>query len=329
VANGIIRKNPIGRYTLWDMRTDAGQADAALGAEFWDEAVITVQVSGSIINDEGVATADVVPVASGIAVTGAFTNDDGIVTASALPVISVTSASINDDGVVAGVVRPAISVTSSVINDDGVVTADVSATTVATVIGSIANDDGVVAANVVPAIGITGAVVSDDGIVSANVTPAIGITGSAINDDGIVVASVTPQAAGITVTGAIINDDGVVTAEATVTGEPQANPLGGIIQTGNYYYRQRTQPLRVKKTRAKKELPEDIAKDEVKPAYNKEAVTAVKDARKRLFDAESAVKQAEDDLNLANLRLIAYLEAAEMEIQAEDAEIMRIIVELL
>jgi len=311
VANGLIRKNPIRRYTLWDMRTDASVPDAALGAEFWDAAANTIEISASIINDDGVATADVVPVASGIAVTGAFTNDDGIATASVLPVISVTSASINDDGIVAGVVRPAISVTSSVINDDGIVTADVSATAVSTVTGSIANDDGVVA---------------------ANVTPAIGMTGSTINDDGVVVASVTPQAAGITVIGAIINDDGIVTADATVTGEPQANPLGGIIQTGNYYYRQRTQPLRVKKTRAKKELPEDIAKDEIdlpKPAYNKEAVTAVKDARKRLFDAESAVKQAEDELNLANLRLIAYLEAAEMEIQSEDAEVMRIIAELL
>jgi len=38
VANGIIRTNPIGRYTLWDMRTDVNEVDSALGGEFWDEA---------------------------------------------------------------------------------------------------------------------------------------------------------------------------------------------------------------------------------------------------------------------------------------------------
>jgi len=38
VANGLIRKNPIGRFALWDMRTDAGIPESALGAEYWDEA---------------------------------------------------------------------------------------------------------------------------------------------------------------------------------------------------------------------------------------------------------------------------------------------------
>jgi hypothetical protein len=250
---------------------------------------------------------------AGISVDGALINDEGIVTASVTSVIGVTASLINDDGIVASASSPVIGVTASVVNDDGIATADVSASAVATVTSSTINDDG---------------------IVTANVSPAIGITSSVINDDGIVTGVVTPQAAGITVTGNIINDDGVVTANVIVTGEPQANTLGGVIATGNYYYRQRSEPLRVKKTRAKLAKDETQAQTEQnnlnKPTiYNTQAVAAVKDARKRLFDAESAVKQAEDDLNLANLRLIAYLEAAEMEIQAEDAEIMRIIAELL
>jgi len=59
---------------------------------------------------------------------------------------------------------------------------------------------------------------------------------------------------------------------------------------------------------------------------------AVKRAQKRLYDAEQAMLMAKYDLDEANIRLIAYLEQQEAEIEAEIDEeniIVRIIRELL
>ena len=67
--------------------------------------------------------------------------------------------------------------------------------------------------------------------------------------------------------------------------------------------------------------PFDVDKREVKS-------NAVKLAQKRLFDAEQAMLMAKDDLDAANMRLIAYLEQQEAEIE-EESIIMRLIMELL
>lgn len=160
-------------------------------------------------------------------------------------------------------------------------------------------------------------------------------TGAAIDAPDLANAAGTVSGGGVVGTGGAIDGDDIASILGLVSGgNSEANTLGGIAPIGNYYYRQRHEPLRPKKSEKARARQEEADKNEpvaqkLPKPFDKAAAQAVKEAKKRLFDAESAVRQAENELSEANLRLIAYLEAAEMEIQAEDDAIMRIIAEML
>jgi hypothetical protein len=323
-----------------------------------------VSISGASFLDDFTSTGLIQPV---IAVSGASFLDSFTSTGLIQPIVSLSGSSFLDNFTSSGLIQPIIAVSgastlddfvsagleiqpqSASINISGVSFLDDFVSTGLVIQPAIAITgasflDGFTSTGLIqPTIAVSGASLLDDFTSTGLIQPVIALSGASFLDDFTSTGFIEPQPASATITGGNSYLDGFVSAGLEIQPTQEQGTLGGI-PVGNYYYRERHQPLRAQKEAQKqREIveydnnPPYLQKNEANLPFalqkaenetRKAKARAVKRAQKRLFDAEQVMLQAKDELDEANMRLIAYLERQEAEIEEEDI-IVRMIMELL
>jgi hypothetical protein len=312
-----------------------------------------VSISGASFLDDFTSTGLIQPV---IAVSGASFLDSFTSTGLIQPIVSLSGSSFLDNFTSSGLIQPIIAVSGASTLDDFVSAGlEIQPQSASINISGVSFLDDFVSTGLViqPAIAITGASFLDGFTSSGLIQPVIALSGASFLDNFTSTGLIEPQPASATISGGNSYLDDFVSAGLEIQPTQEQGTLGGI-PVGNYYYRERHQPLRAQKEAQKRQeivrydnnppylqetsdLPIDeslladnlpFALQKAENETRKAKARAVKRAQKRLFDAEQAMLQAKDELDEANMRLIAYLERQEAEIEEEDI-IIRLIMELL